>query len=50
MMLPDNFLNDKLLVEMGLESYIGAPVVTVKGKLSGILVPLDDTPIRDTDF
>jgi GAF domain-containing protein len=44
------FPKDKLLAEMGVESYIGAPMVTVDGKLSGILVLLDDEQIIDTDF
>lgn len=46
----NKFPQDKLLAEMGVESYIGAPMVTVDGKLSGILVLLDDKPIKDTEF
>lgn len=46
----EQFPEDVLLAEMGVESYIGAPVLTVDGKLSGILVLLDDGPIEDTEF
>lgn len=44
------FPKDKLLVDMGVESYIGAPMVTVGGELTGILVLLDDKPVKDIDF
>lgn len=46
----EQFPEDVLLVEMGVESYIGAPILTVDGKLSGILVLLDDGPIEDGEF
>ena len=41
---------DKLLVEMGVESYIGAPMLKRDGELSGIIALLDDRPIEDVDF
>ena len=46
----EQFPEDTLLAEMGVESYIGAPVLTVDGKLSGILVLLDDGPIEDAEL
>lgn len=44
------FPKDKLLADMGVESYIGAPMLNVDGKLSGILVLLDDKPVTDIEF
>jgi len=44
------FPKDKLLADMGVESYIGAPMVTVGGELTGILVLLDDKPVKDINF
>lgn len=44
------FPEDKLLLEMGVESYIGAPVLTAEGRLSGIIALLDDNPVKDVDF
>ncbi|MBW2465992.1 MAG: GAF domain-containing protein [Deltaproteobacteria bacterium] len=44
------FPEDKLLVEMGVESYIGAPMLTGEGELSGLLVVLDDKPLKEVDF
>ena len=46
----EQFPEDLLLAEMEVESYIGAPILTVDGKLSGILVLLDDGPIEDGEF
>ena len=46
----DEFPKDKLLVEMGVESYIGAPILKNEGELSGILVFLDDKPVKNADF
>jgi len=46
----DKFPEDKLLLEMGVESYIGAPVLTEKGRLSGIIALLDDKPVKNVDF
>ena len=44
------FPKDKLLVEMGVESYIGAPMLTIEAELSGILILLDVKPIEDENF
>jgi len=44
------FPEDRLLVEMGVESYIGAPLLAEDGDLTGILVLLDDKPVPDVDF
>jgi signal transduction histidine kinase len=44
------FPKDELLVEMGVESYIGSPMLTSEGELSGLLVLLDDKPIEGVDF
>jgi len=46
----DRFPADKLLVELGVESYIGSPMLTREGELSGIIVLLDDKPVTDVDF
>ncbi len=46
----DRFPKDKLLIEMGVKSYIGAPMLTVDAELSGILILLDVNPIEDVDF
>jgi two-component system NtrC family sensor kinase len=46
----EQFPEDLLLAKMEVESYIGAPVLTVDGKLSGILVLLGDGPIEDAEF
>jgi len=46
----EQFPEDLLLAKMEVESYIGAPVLTVDGKLSGILVLLDDGPIEDGEL
>mgnify|MGYP000391396858 CR=1 FL=1 len=44
------FPNDYLLKDMGVESYIGAPVINNNIELSSILVLLDTKPIEDKDF
>lgn len=44
------FPDDKLLADMGVESYIGAPMMSVDGRLQGIFVLLDDKPVTDIDF
>jgi transcriptional regulator with GAF, ATPase, and Fis domain len=46
----DKFPRDKLLIDMGVESYIGAPILTLDAELSGILILLDVNPIEDVDF
>lgn len=45
-----SFPEDLLLAQMGVESYIGAPVLTRKSDFSGLLVILDDKPIEDEIF
>ena len=35
---------------MGVESYIGAPMLTLDAELSGILILLDVNPVKDVDF
>jgi len=44
------FPKDTLLIKMGVESYVGAPMLTVDGDLSGILILLDTEPIEDVGF
>lgn len=44
------FPEDALLTDMDCESYIGAPLVTKEGKLTGIFVMLDDKPVENEDF
>lgn len=44
------FPEDTLLAEMGVESYIGAPILTENQELSGLLVLLDSSPVKDIDF
>lgn len=46
----DIFPEDKLLVEMGVESYIGSPILTGKGELSSLIVILDDKPVEAPVF
>ena len=46
-----NFPEDKLLQEMGIEAYVGAPVVSsTQSEVSSILVLLDDKPMKDRNF
>ena len=46
-----DFPEDKLLQEMGIEAYVGAPVVSkTPSGVSSILVLLDDKPMEDKDF
>ena len=44
------FPKDELLKQMGVESYVGAPILDTNRKLSGILVLLDDKGIDDVEF
>ena len=46
----EQFPEDKLLDQMGVKCYIGAPLMTEDGELSGLVVLLDDKPIHDIDF
>jgi len=51
---PDNvqqhFPQDRLLSEMGMESYLGAPLIDGDGKSIGILVCMDDKPMGSLKF
>ena len=44
----DQFPRDKLLVEMGVDSYIGSPLFDVNGRPMGLVVVLDRKPLQDT--
>ncbi len=44
------FPEDTLLKEMGVSSYIGAPIITPEEELSSLLVLLDDKPIINVDY
>jgi len=46
----ETFPDDVLLADMGVEAYIGSPMLTADGELVGILVLLDDKPLDDPDF
>lgn len=46
----NQFPEDKLLVEMGLESYVGAPMISREGNLTGLIIMLDVKPVEDTHF
>lgn len=46
----EKFPKDRLLVDFGVESYIGAPLLKNKIDFAGILVFLDDKPIKDVGF
>ena len=43
------FPEDKLLLEMGAESYIGTPLFDAQGKPLGLIVILDSNPIEDIE-
>jgi|GEM_PF-3082928 len=46
-----HFPEDKLLQDMNIESYVGAPVVSKhKSAITSILVLLDDKPMEDKEF
>ena len=44
------FPNDQLLVDMGIEGYVGTPLNDSNGKLIGLAVALYKQPIKDIDF
>lgn len=44
------FPNDDLLKRMGVCSYVGAPTVDANGRLTGLLVMLDDKEIHDNEL
>ena len=41
---------DKLLLDMGIEGYCGAPLITEKGEAIGIIVVMDTQPILDREW
>ncbi|MCR4332438.1 MAG: PAS domain S-box protein, partial [Sulfuricaulis sp.] len=43
------FPDDRMLVDMGIESYIGSPLFNSAGKPIGILVLLDNKPLTDPE-
>ncbi len=44
------FPEDELLAQMGVESYLGAPVIDAKNNLLGLIVILDDLPIEEREY
>lgn len=44
------FPKDQLLVDMGIEGYVGTPVFNHKKQCLGIIVSLYDKPLADSDF
>jgi two-component system, NtrC family, sensor kinase len=44
------FPEDHLLEEMGVQSYIGAPVLDVSGRLQGLLVLMHDRAVENHEF
>jgi len=44
------FPKDELLQKMGVESYVGAPVLDRFNNIIGLLVLLDDKPMKDSDL
>ncbi len=46
----DQFPEDELLRQMGVESYLGAPVLDSKNKMLGLIVILDDVGIDDREY
>lgn len=43
------FPDDKLLTDMGVQCYIGAPILNKDGALLGLIVLLDDKELKDVD-
>lgn len=43
------FPNDELLIEMGVESYIGIPLYNAEGNPAGLVVVLDSKPMENTN-
>ncbi len=43
------FPEDELLAQMGVESYLGAPIIDHKNNVLGLIVILDDEPIIECD-
>jgi len=43
------FPEDHLLIEMGVQSYIGTPMFDVEGKVIGLVVVMDTSPMKSTE-
>lgn len=43
------FPEDRMLVEMGAESYVGAPLLDMTGKPIGLIVVMDNKPMENTE-
>jgi diguanylate cyclase (GGDEF)-like protein/PAS domain S-box-containing protein len=41
---------DKMLVQMGIESYFGAPIVSVNNSMLGVVVVMDDQPMQINEW
>jgi|GEM_PF-1425590 Signal transduction histidine kinase len=46
----DQFPDDHMLKDMGAEAYVGAPFLTPDGSLVGLLVIMDDKPLKDREL
>ncbi len=46
----ESFPEDRLLRDMGVESYMGAPLFDSRGRPLGILAVLDGRPLEHTEF
>ncbi|EGN75031.1 diguanylate cyclase (GGDEF) domain-containing protein [Idiomarina sp. A28L] len=44
------FPEDKMLVELGIESYLGFPIIDRKGNKLGLIAIMANTPIEDTEL
>lgn len=44
------FPDDQLLIDMGIEGYIGSPLIDSKGEVMGLTVALYKTPIQNPEF
>lgn len=43
------FPNDQLLIDMGVESYVGSPMFSTSGEALGLIVILDSKPIKNAE-
>ncbi|OUD13965.1 sensor histidine kinase [Thioflexithrix psekupsensis] len=46
----EQFPEDELLVQMGVESYLGAPIIDNRNRMLGLIVILDEQPIEDREY
>jgi signal transduction histidine kinase len=46
----EQFPDDHMLKDLGAEAYVGAPFLTPDGSLVGLLVILDDKPLKDREL